>query len=83
MSDVTGLLEKIKSEVVLGGDLKDMPCPFCGLPRCSRSDYIRCSQCGINWSAGEDPSKDPRIDRFKDMVASMRKPGPQSLPEGL
>lgn len=25
------------------------PCPFCREPRARRSDYLRCSQCGINW----------------------------------
>lgn len=24
-------------------------CPFCGRPRVSRSDYIRCNPCVVNW----------------------------------
>jgi ribosomal protein L37AE/L43A len=39
------------------------PCPFCGRPRVSRSSYIRCNPCGVNWSPakGEDITKDPRL----------------------
>jgi predicted RNA-binding Zn-ribbon protein involved in translation (DUF1610 family) len=25
------------------------PCPLCGKSRVSRSDYIRCLTCGLNW----------------------------------
>ena len=28
-------------------------CPFCQTPRVSRSDYIRCNPCGINWLDSE------------------------------
>lgn len=36
-------------------------CPWCGVPRVSRSSYIRCNRCGVNWSRGTDYSKDPRV----------------------
>jgi hypothetical protein len=39
------------------------PCPFCGVPRVRRSDYIRCNREGINWLEGEDITKDPRASR--------------------
>ena len=58
------LMEKLKREITHGGELTDSPCPMCGLPRSQRSDYIRCSPCGMNWLEGEDLTKDPRIDRF-------------------
>ena len=38
----------VKDEIVVGGSLTDLPCPFCRLPRCERTDYVRCSKCGIN-----------------------------------
>lgn len=63
---------KIEQENKVGGDLTDLPCPFCKKPRSQRSTYIRCQPCGINWLAGEDPATDPRIDRFKQVVASAR-----------
>lgn len=65
--------EKLISEAVKGGELVDLPCPFCQRPRSQRSEYIRCTPCGINWAAGEDLSKDPKIQRFQKMLASMPK----------
>lgn len=35
------------AEIMTGGDLA--PCPFCGVPRVRRTDYVRCCRCGINW----------------------------------
>ena len=38
-----------------GGELKKLPCPFCQeTEKTQRSDYIRCSRCGLNWLDGED-----------------------------
>lgn len=59
-----GLLEmkrRINSEVGT-----EEPCPFCGVPRVTRSTYIRCNPCGTNWFAGENRSRNPRS---KDPVA--------------
>jgi hypothetical protein len=44
------------------------PCPFCHRPRVSRSDYIRCLACGINWLNEEMHlpnylERDPRVAR--------------------
>ena len=44
------------------------PCPFCQRPRVSRSDYVRCNPCGINWLDEEMGlpgylDKDPRVAR--------------------
>ena len=64
---------QLRQEIASGGDLVNLPCPFCKLPRCTRSSYIRCQHCGINWSPGEDMSKDPHIERYKVMVESQRK----------
>lgn len=47
------------------------PCPFCQRPRVLRSDYIRCNLCGVNWLNGEDLSKDPRIQRKREWMATM------------
>ena len=43
-------------------------CPFCLKPRVSRSDYIRCNGCGVNWLDSEMGlpdylSLDPRVAR--------------------
>ena len=48
------------------------PCPFCGVPRVKRSDYIRCNREGINWLNGENISKDPRIERYQIMLDTLR-----------
>lgn len=58
---ILAMREKIDHEMAHGGDRE--PCPFCGVPRCQRSDYIRCMQCGINWLDGEDLSRDPYFSR--------------------
>jgi ribosomal protein L37AE/L43A len=44
------------------------PCPFCQRQRVSRSDYIRCNPCGVNWLNEEMHlpnylSADPRVAR--------------------
>jgi ribosomal protein L37AE/L43A len=46
------------------------PCPFCGKPRVSRSSYIRCNGCGVNWLAEEMHlpdylNLDPRVARSR------------------
>lgn len=61
-------------ETTVGGGLE--PCPFCSIPRCQRSDYIRCAKCGINWTAGEDLSHDPRVERRAAFMASATAPPP-------
>ena len=63
MSEMTGLLEKLKREIKEGGELKESLCPLCRKPRSQRSDYQRCSSCGMNWIAGEDLSKNPLLSR--------------------
>lgn len=68
-----GIREKLKTEAAKGGELKELPCPFCHRPRSQRGDYIRCTPCALNWSAGEDLNKDPRIQRFKKMLESQPK----------
>lgn len=46
-------------------------CPFCGIPRVLRSDYIRCNKCGVNWLAEEMHlpdylNRDPRVARTEN-----------------
>ena len=53
----------LRREIAIGGELKETPCPFCHLPRCQRSSYIRCQRCGINWSGSDDLSKHPHTKR--------------------
>ena len=53
--------EKLAYEIQYGGT--EPPCPICGIPRCSRSDYIRCCRCGVNWDHGTDYFRDPRAQR--------------------
>ena len=62
-NSTTAYFEDVKQKQNEPGTLS--PCPFCGTPRNQRSCYIRCRTCGINWSAGEDLSKDPRLSREK------------------
>jgi len=43
-------------------------CPFCQKPRVTRSDYIRCNPCGVNWLNEEMNlpnylNLDPRVSR--------------------
>ena len=47
-------------------------CPFCGVARVQRSDYIRCNPCGINWLDGENWEANPKIERYQKMLESMR-----------
>lgn len=63
MAEMGELMERLKREATEGGELVDLPCPFCKRPRSRRSDYVRCAPCGTNWLDGEDLSRDPRIDR--------------------
>lgn len=58
------LMTRLKRESIQGGELTNLPCPLCGLPRSQRSDYVRCTPCAMNWLDGEDLTRDPRIDRF-------------------
>lgn len=74
--------EQLKRENTVGGDLKDLPCPFCKRPRSQRSTYIRCNPCGTNWLPGEDPSKDPRIERYDKTLAEVRKASPPKTAAG-
>lgn len=46
-------MESLQREAREGGELKDLPCPFCGKPRSQRSDYVRCQSCGVNWLQDE------------------------------
>ena len=46
------------------------PCPFCKRPRVSRSTYIRCNPCGVNWLDEEMHlpdylNLDPRVARAR------------------
>lgn len=51
------------------------PCPFCGKPRVQRSDYLRCTPCGLNWLEGENLDGNPRSERYSAMVSELRKTG--------
>jgi uncharacterized Zn finger protein (UPF0148 family) len=60
--------DNLREEIEKGGS--ESPCPFCGIPRLQRSDYIRCCRCGINWLEGETLDKDPRTERMRKQVES-------------
>jgi hypothetical protein len=60
----------LMKELKRGGS--ESPCPFCGLPRVKRSDYIRCCRCGINWINGEALDKDPRSERMRKLVEDLK-----------
>lgn len=51
-ADLAAARKERMKEILEGGELKNLPCPYCHLPRCDRSDYIRCSACGMNWPKG-------------------------------
>lgn len=57
------------TEIKKGGS--ELPCPFCGVPRVKRSDYIRCAACGINWLEGEPLDQDPRNLRQRKLIDDM------------
>lgn len=58
-NNLTSMFQDIKDSLNTPGTLS--PCPFCGTPRCERSNYIRCQKCGINWSLGDEMDRDPRM----------------------
>jgi ribosomal protein L37AE/L43A len=37
------------------------PCPFCQRPRVKRSDYVRCTYCGLNWLRDQNLSRNPNL----------------------
>jgi ribosomal protein L37AE/L43A len=57
------LLEQMSMtrEQRLGELGSEPPCPQCGKPRVSRSSYIRCNPCGMNWGEGQDIFKHPHM----------------------
>lgn len=70
ISSIVAALAKIRHEIKFGGT--ESPCPLCGMPRCLRSDYIRCARCGVNWIKGIDDEwldKDPRNGRLQRFLA--------------
>ena len=69
MSEIAELIAKLKKEAKDGGELTDLPCPMCGRPRSRRSDYTRCTPCGVNWLDGEDLSANPKVARYEKMKA--------------
>ena len=85
MSEVLELMEKLKREIEVGGELKSLPCPKCGLPRSQRSDYVRCSPCGLNWLQGEDMSKSPLLSRepFLSSAFNRGTPSSKTEPDGI
>lgn len=62
-------------------------CPFCHKPRVSRSDYIRCNRCGVNWLDEERHlpnylDVDPRVPRrAAALMANVTKPNANSSKE--
>lgn len=59
--DIDPFKRFLLDEIQRGGELKELPCPFCGLPRCQRSSYIRCSRCGKNWDLGTEYHRHPTL----------------------
>ncbi len=65
------------------------PCPWCGVPRVKRSDYIRCNPCGTNWIDSERNLTDSKGSLYLEtnpqaardharMVATASKPAEKS-----
>jgi hypothetical protein len=72
-------VSRVRAEIATGGG--GTPCPFCHVPRCKRSDYIRCARCGVNWMTGENLTRDPRqerSDKFLEQTRAMSKPKERS-----
>jgi hypothetical protein len=65
MADLKGR-DTLRTEIRKGGS--EAPCPFCGVPRVRRTDYIRCCRCGINWLRDEPLDRDPRNERMRRLV---------------
>jgi len=60
--------ERVQREAREGGELVDLPCPFCKRPRSQRSTCIRCTLCATNWLQEEMGlpnylERDPRVAR--------------------
>ncbi len=51
-------------------------CPWCGVPRVRRSDYVRCNPCGVNWLDSEMhlPNYLNRNPAAARMVSSAKRP---------
>lgn len=72
---LTSMFQAIKDSLNEPGTMP--PCPFCGIARHQRSDYVRCQPCGINWLDGEDLDKDPRIARHAEFLRTSPRPSPR------
>jgi ribosomal protein L37AE/L43A len=46
-------------------------CPYCQRPRVTRSTYIRCNLCGMNWFQGQDIFQHPHIKVIKSSSPEM------------
>jgi hypothetical protein len=49
MKVLTEAEREARRQAILNEVGSEPPCPFCWVPRVSRSNYIRCNRCGINW----------------------------------
>jgi hypothetical protein len=68
-ADLAAARKERMKEIEDGGELAELPCPYCNLPRCDRSDYIRCSKCGLNWPKGYDYGVHPSVSwKAKELV---------------
>ena len=70
--------DDLYAEIDHGG--KELPCPFCSLPRVRRTDYIRCCRCAVNWMKGEPLDRDPREYRRKLLLDQMASTQPAKKP---
>ena len=73
---------KLAKEAKEGGELTELPCPMCGRPRSQRSDYVRCTPCGLNWLEGEDLGHNPKVERWAQFLESVRSPSTKSSRTG-
>lgn len=51
------------------------PCPFCQRPRVTRSSYIRCMRCGLNWSEGQAIDRHPLATQPTGSITTQEKDG--------
>lgn len=69
------IADALRHEIEHGGT--ESPCPFCKVPRCRRSDYIRCHNCLLNWVGNEALDRDPRRERLERFLADARATAPK------
>ena len=63
MSEVLELMEKLKREIEVGGELNSLPCPKCGLPRSQRSGLHPVQPLRVELASGGGRVKESAVEQ--------------------